>query len=110
MNENLLDKLLMEIRENRRYFIDSEFKELFSFKSFEIETELEKRINIITTSLKEKPIYKLNYDDLLYYERGIETMPAYYGNRWNSECFFSFYTKSEPKYNVDFRTNNISIF
>ncbi len=43
MNENLLDKLLMEIRENRRYFIDSEFKELFSFKSFEIETELEKK-------------------------------------------------------------------
>ncbi|MGM0941334.1 MAG: hypothetical protein ACQEWU_10280 [Bacillota bacterium] len=40
-------------------FIDSEFKELFHFKSYEIEAELENRINIITTFLKEKPIYKL---------------------------------------------------
>lgn len=84
--------------QTKRYlqFIDSEFKELFHFKSSEIEDELENRINIITTLLKEKSIYKLNYDDLLTYERGIETMPAYYGDRWTSECFLPFIQKKNP--------------
>lgn len=76
--------------------IDSDFKKLFHFKSSEIEVELENRINLITTLLKEESIFKLNYDDLLFYERGIETMPAYYGNEWSSEYFFPFIQKNNP--------------
>lgn len=76
--------------------IDSDFKELFHFKSSEIEVEIDNRINIITTFLKEKSIFKLNHDDLLFYERGFETMPSYYGTRWTSDYFFPFIQKRNP--------------
>ena len=76
--------------------IDSDIKELFHFKSSEIEVEIDNRINIITTFLKEKSIYKLNHDDLLFYERGFETMPSYYGPRWTSDYFFPFIQKRNP--------------
>lgn len=76
--------------------IDNDFKELFHFKSSKIEVELENRITLITTSLKEKSIFRLNYDDLLNYERGIDTMPAYYGNEWSSKCYFPFIQKMNP--------------
>lgn len=85
-------------KQNERFlqFIDSEYKELFNFKSSEIEAELENRINKITTLLKEKSIFKLHYDDLLFYERGIETMPSYYGSHWTSKYFFPFIQKNNP--------------
>jgi len=76
--------------------INSDIKELFHFKSSEIEVEIDNRINIITNSLKEKSIFKLNHDDLLNYERGIETMPSYYGTRWTSEVYFPFLQKYNP--------------
>lgn len=76
--------------------IDSDFRELFQFKTNEIEVELENRINLVTTSLKEKSIYKLNHDDLLFYERGIDTMPSYYGEEWSSKCYFPFIQKKNP--------------
>lgn len=76
--------------------LQSDFKKLFQFKTNEIEVELENRIDLITTSLKEKSIYKLNHDDLLFYECGFETMPSYYGTRWTSDYFFPFIQKRNP--------------
>lgn len=78
------------------HFINSEFKEALHFKSHEIENELENRINTIISSLDERSLFYLNYNDLLFYERGIETMPAYYGNQWTSEYFLPFIQNQNP--------------
>src|SRR5699024_9565357 len=76
--------------------INSDIKELFHFKSSEIERQIYNRINIITNYLKETSIFKLNDDNLLNYERGNETMHSYYGTRWTSEVYFPFLQKYNP--------------
>lgn len=85
-----------QMTKNFMQLINNDYKELFQFKSSEIEVEIDNRIDIITKAFKENQPYKLNYDDLVYYEHGISIMPSYYGARWTSEVYFPFLQKHNP--------------
>lgn len=73
-----------------------EFKNLLHLASTNVEVELKKRINVLNETLKNVAVYRINYHDLLFYERGIQTMPAYYGTEWTKESFYPSIQRLNP--------------
>ena len=73
-----------------------EFKDILNLASTNVEVELKKRINALNETLKNVAVFKLNYHDLLFYERGIQTMPAYYGTNWATDSFYPSMEKLNP--------------